>query len=141
VCRAARRRAQINSERAKGASGAAPDAADDLAASIQLGRVSGWVWGPVMNRMILVRAMNAATIAKGPWRGPRRQPPAARARFGSTSKRARAIAAWRLGGASTTRFRGESGTLAPSRRTRRRIARPFSDLTRWCLRGRRPRPF
>jgi hypothetical protein len=54
VCGAARRCAQINTARANGASGAVSDAADDLAASMQLGRVSVSIGGLVMNRMILV---------------------------------------------------------------------------------------
>jgi hypothetical protein len=65
VCGAARRCAQINTDRANGASGAASDAADDLAASMQLGGVSVSIGGLVMNRMILVLAMTAATIATG----------------------------------------------------------------------------
>jgi hypothetical protein len=52
VCGAARRCAQINTDHANGAFGAASDAADDLAASMQLGRVSVPIGGLVMNRMI-----------------------------------------------------------------------------------------
>jgi hypothetical protein len=70
---------------------AAFDAADDLAASMQLGRVAVPIGGLVMNRMILMLAMIAATIATG------------------AMARAQAPKSWR---------------------TRRRIVRPFSDLTR-----------
>lgn len=94
VCGRARRCAQINTDRSNGASGAASDAADDLAASMQVGRVSVFIGGLVLNRMILLLAMIPGQSRRGPWRGPRHQPPAARARFGGISKRARVIAAW-----------------------------------------------
>ena len=91
VCGRARRCAQINTDRSNGASDAASDAADDLAASMQVSRVSVFVGGFVSNRMILLLAMITGQPRGG--RGPRRQPPAARARFGGISKKARVIAA------------------------------------------------
>jgi hypothetical protein len=65
VCGAARQCAQINTDRANGGCDAAFDAADELAASMQPGRVAVCIGGVVMNSMILMLAMTAATIATG----------------------------------------------------------------------------
>ena len=132
VCGRARRCAQINTDRSNGASGAASDAADDLAASMQVGRVSVFIGGLVLNRMILLLAMIPGQSRRGRGEGPgtnRQQPERVSVAFRRERESSRrgcpllpSWETWPPVGASTSTF--------PCRRTPRRITRPFSGLTR-----------